>query len=660
MKIFIADFETTPFDYNANSDYFLHSRFICFKRIYPIKLYFKVYYLINHKYIHKIYEKELKRKFYFNIEKNGKQKIKKFILDNCSIGNPCRVYFHNLRFDLAFLYELLPKEYKYHVIRNNSNIISFRVFKERERINKNGRIRIVRDTLFEIRDSLVLLLSSISKLGKSLGFSKMEIDYNIKKITKEYIDYCYRDIEIIEIAFNKIIYFLKKFYDYDLSIKNFPLTLPSLGKRVFHITIKKKFGKHILDKIYYNFNFMEKYESKYRDYYYGGRVEVFNFNCCFNGYYNDFNSHYGSIMIENEFPLTPYEVRPCNESSKCFNNWKKNKNIFACLCNVYENLEIPLVATKINDKLTFAKGKKKCLLFRKEIEYLLSLNQKIEILEIIVCNGYLPIFDVFVKKAFKIKALYKHNEFEYYFAKIFMLALYGKFAEKREKENIEIIQSIKGLTNAEIRQSSYTDKGIIKRSVKIHNAIRINVFYSMMIASLSRLKLHKEICKSMNPFYCDSDSIVSTDLIENSKEIGHLKPEFTFLKFQALGCKEYIIEKIEVRPNPIIRVPLKDIIVKMKGFGRITSNNFSFFISHFKDGKKQNRMIGFMEAFNRDLPFNIVLVYNKFKISVYDKRFINSDLTTRAFDLNKDNYDDLIKNNEYYIQKILNDYSNVN
>jgi len=635
MRIFIADFETTPFNYELEFNYFLTARFVCFKNITPNS--------DDYGYKHT-----------FNIEINGKEKVKQFILDNCSIKNHTRIYFHNLRFDLAFLYELIPKDFKFQVIRNNSTIICFRVFKERNRIEKNGRVRVVRDILFELRDSLVLLLSSIEKIGFSLGFPKLIIDYNIKEITQEYIEYCYRDIEVIELALNKVLEIINTHYNFDLTLRNLPLTLPSLSKKVLHKLLITTYGKQIMNQIYDKYPL--DYEHKYRDFYYGGRVEVFNFNCCISGYYNDFNSHYGAIMNENEFPLAPYKFRPCSDSSKCFLNWSENKNIFACVCNVYENLEIPLVAAKINDKLLFPKGKKKCFLFRKEIEYLLTLHQKVEILETIHCSGYLPIFKDFIRISYEIKSAYNSDVFEHYFAKIFMLSIYGKFAEKREKEKIEILHSLKGLSNSELNKISSYDNVFIKREVEIYNTIKINIFYSMLIASLARLKLHQEIMKSKNPFYCDSDSIVSVDMIENSKEIGHLKPEFTFEKFQALGCKEYIIEKYEVKPMPFIKIPFKTISVKMKGFGKLLESNFRFFISHFKSGKKQNRMIGFIESFNRGLPLNMVLVYDKFKRSVYDKRFINADLTTRAFDLDKDNYDALVKNNEYYIQKIINDY----
>ena len=635
MRIFIADFETTPFNDELEFNYFLTARFVCFKNITPNS-------------------KEFGNKYTFNIETDGKEKVKEFILNNCSLKNHTRIYFHNLRFDLAFLYELIPINFKFQVIRNNSTIICFRVFKERNRIDKNGKIRIVRDILFELRDSLVLLLSSVEKIGISLGFPKLIIDYNIKEITQEYIDYCYRDIEVIELALNKVLKIINDYYKFELTLKNLPLTLPSLAKKVFHKLISNIYGKQIMSKIYDKYS--TDYESNYRDYYYGGRVEVFNFNCCFNGYYNDFNSHYGAIMNENEFPLAPYKIYPCYDSNKCFLDWSKNENIFACVCNVYENLTIPLVATKINDKLVFANGKKKCFLFRKEIEYLIKLKQKVEILETVHCEGYLPIFKEFIEIAYEIKASYTPEVFEQFFAKIFMLSIYGKFAEKREKETIEILHSLKGLSDTELSKCSSYGDVFIKREIEIYTTIKINIFYSMLIASLARLKLHKEILNSKNPFYCDSDSIVSADMIENSKELGHLKPEFTFEKFQALGCKEYIIEKYEIKAMPIIKIPFKTINVKMKGFGKLLESNFKFFISHFKSGKKQNRMIGFIESFNRGLPLNMVLVYDKFKRSVYDKRFINSDLTTRAFDLEKDNYDDLIKNNEYYIQKIINSY----
>jgi hypothetical protein len=53
-----------------------------------------------------------------------------------------------------------------------------------------------------------------------------------------------------------------------------------------------------------------------------------------------------------------------------------------------------------------------------------------------------------------------------------------------------------------------------------------------------------------------------------------------------------------------------------------------------------------------------MLVYDKYKTSFYDKRFINSDLTTKPFHLQNDNFDLLIENNEKMLEQIINSYKN--
>jgi hypothetical protein len=627
MRVLIADFETTPFDYSKTENYQLFGRFCCFKEVYTNK------------------------KWTFIVENNNINPIINFIKNIASLNNPCRIYFHNLRFDIAFLYDLLPsKDFKYEVIFSGSKIIQFRIFKEYKRLKKNNQYRIERKTFLDIRDSFVILLSSVEKIGKSLGFPKLEVDYFMKEITQEYIDYCYRDIEVIEKALFNVIDVIKQYYDYEIKFSNLPLTLPSLAKRVLHHILVRKYGKKILNRIYDNY--CNDYEQEIRNYYYGGRVEVFDFNICYNGFYNDFNSHYPAIMKENEFPLAPYCIIDCIDSEKCYLNWKNNKNIFGALCEVIENSDIPLLANKINGKLLFCNGKKTVFLFRKEIEYLLKNKQKVRILKLYSCSGYLPIFREFVDIAFSIKKKYNSDSFEYWFSKIFMNSLYGKFAEKREKEKVIIIKSLKGMKESDIRKCDFTEKGILMRKKDNQFTLKINVFYSMMITALARLKLTKLIVKSDNPFYCDSDSIVSETLIENSKEIGHLAPEFTFTKFQALGCKEYVIEKKEIQENSMKKVNY----VKMKGFGKLSYSDFDMFVSEYRDSKKQNRMIGFLESFNRRMPLNTILVFEKFKTGTYDKRWILKDLTTKPFDLDNDDYDKLIKNNQKIIKNIILSY----
>lgn len=442
MKILIADFETTPFDYAQNDNYELNARFICFINA-----------ITNERY-------------FINIENNGLQKIKQFIQSLCSIKESTRIYFHNLRFDIAFLYDLLPKlDYKYNVIKSGSKIIEFKIFKEFKRFDKKtNKFRIERKTYLDVRDTLVLFLSKVSDLGKSIGLEKLEQNYFQKEINSEYIEYCYRDIEIVQKFMFKLLEVCKLYYNFDLKIENLPLTLPSLAKKLLHRLLVNKYGNNILSDLY---DITDKQNDIFRQFYYGGRVEVYDFNFLKKAYYNDFNSFYASIMRENEFPIPPYNIYKCTDSEKCFNQWKTNTLIFGCFCEITENLDIPLIATKINDKLIFGSGNKRFFLFRKEIEYLLQLKQKVVIKSFCTCTRYLPIFKDYVDITYKIRLDSKDDAFKL-IGKYLLNQLYGKFAEKKEKEQIDIINDLTDLTESELRETTTSEKGFIKKSIKNH------------------------------------------------------------------------------------------------------------------------------------------------------------------------------------------------
>ena len=239
-----------------------------------------------------------------------------------------------------------------------------------------------------------------------------------------------------------------------------------------------------------------------------------------------------------------------------------------------------------------------------------------------------------------------------------MNQLYGKFAEKKDKEKIDIINDLTDLTEIELRETTTSEKGFIRKTIQNHSTLKNNVVISMMITSLARLKLHQYILKENNCYYTDTDSIVSEKEIENSKELGKMKVEMILNKFQPLGCKEYVYEFNNLESNNL------DVAIKLKGFGNLKQTNKSLFdkfeniIVNYENPIKQNRLIGFFESFVRDLSFTTMLVYDKYKTSFYDKRFINSDLTTKPFHLQNDNFDLLIENNEKMLEQIINSYKN--
>lgn len=638
-KIWIADFETTPFDILAKNDYELKSRFVCFLEIYS------------------------QERIFMNLESEGSKKLIEFLRSISNVKNPSRVYFHNLRFDLAFLFELLQKDCNYKLIKSGSKIINFQVYRQYEIFDKKlNRYRLQKKTILDLRDSYALLPTSVKFIGQSVNLEKLEQDYNVKEIDDKYIEYCFRDCEIIERALRELVVYYRKHYRYETSILDLPITLPSQSKRVWLKRLVNQNGKQILNKIF-DQNRLD-YMERMRKFYCGGKVEVYDFNVCENGHYNDANSFYALPMYILDFPLAPYfEID--NMDDKDWNFLKENKKIFGCECVVYENSNFPLIPYKEeNKKVFFPNGKKEWFCFRFELDYLIENNQKVEIKKIWMCSDYFPVFRDYISITYDLKKNGK-TKFDIGFSKLSLVSLYGKLAEKLEKDLIEIINDFIHLESKEFEKIEMLEQKdgsfiSIKRDKEYNPKLKVNIFFSMMITAFCRLELTKNCIKASKLGSChydDSDSIVSSNLFENSKELGKFKSEFQFHKFQALGCKEYIYHFTEMQQQVLLRLPVNMLNIKMKGFGKIKVNNFKDFITEYYEGKKQMRLIGLLESFKRNKSMRTILVYDKYKTHCYDKRVILDDLTTRPIDLNKDDFEKVKENNFKLINRIIEKYS---
>ncbi len=645
MKVVIGDFETTPFDYEKDDNYLLHARFCCFKDI------------------------GTQEKFFFNLEQSDKEMIE-FIKKLGTKRKACRLYFHNVNFDIAFLFKLLPKDADYKIVKNGSRIIQFKIY--RTVLRKDGRK--ARNTILDIRNSISIFPTSIKSLGKSLGFEKMEQDYFSETITQEYIDYCYRDIEILEVALRELIVNEFELYRYRTIIDKLPLTISSLNKKEFHFINVRKYGKQFYSMIYdRNQDYIE---NRLKCFFFGGRVEVFRFDVCKEGSYNDVNSEYPWAMFDKFFPLAPYKESKCDSQDKCWLNWNENDLFFGAICEVEENQRYPLVPSHIEgtSKIIFANGVKKCFLFRFEIEKLLQLKQKVRILSLWSCSGYAKIFDEYISRAYEQK---KNSEgFKREHSKLKMNGLYGKFGESKEKEIVEILNcNLSELTDQEllkieVKETYDNDIVYIRRDLEVNNFLKTNIIFAMLITARARFKIWEIINEVKHCWYCDTDSTVDKEIHEYSNELGGLKSEFDFTEFQALGCKEYAFytinkcncnhskEKHDDKGKCTMEKcdckEYNEVSFKMKGFGKLQKyTSLIEFKQQFFDDKKQHRQVGFLEAFNRKMPLNQMLVFDKKKHGVYDKRWINKDLSTTAFHLQNDDFNEMVKNNAKMIQFIV-------
>lgn len=625
MEIYIADIETSPFLPDAESDYSLTPLFMCIQ--------------------------DFNTEQFLPVITDFDVEIRQFFKNLANVKKPVTIYFHNLDFDSKFFFDKLPlDEYEFSIIPVGGKLAEIRLYKTYKTM-KGDKETTYTKTALRIRDSLVILLSSLETIGNFMGFPKGKINYGLE-ITEEYIEYCRQDCRIVTKALKMLLEFVENQFGLELAIERLPLTLPAIAKKVWGQLIQKEYPE-----IPFKYYFAKDYiNEKYRPFYFGGRVEVFNFNVCKNGYYNDFNSFYGSIMYNYLFPLPPYKEYKCSKGEQCWKDWNADETFFGAICEVIEDLDIPLVPIRLdNFKIVYPVGRKLCFLFREQIEYLLSLKQKVKLLLLLKCAQMLPIFKTFVEKTYfarqKLIEQGLRDSFFAYLLKIFLNALYGKFAERKEKEKITLMLPDQiDLEMGDVKGEfvNYGDLILIKVVTPQVMPILTNVFFSMRITALTGMNLHKRLDK--DSFYCDTDSIVSQDMIEDSAELGHLKPEFRFDKFQAFGPKEYATESKG-----------KKTIAKMKGFGREQYNSIKDFAAKYLKPHKQMRVSKIKEIMNRHLDPASVLIVEKVKRTMYDKRWIKENLQTRPLTVEEcRDLERIVIHNSKMIERIVKRCSNVN
>lgn len=679
--IFIADIETEGFKENEEKNYLLQPLFMCAQN-YDTKEFLPVLFF------------------------NDITKVDEFFEQFSAVRQPAVFYFHNLDFDLKFVFNSLPKGYEKKIVASGSRTLQIAILKR----YKNGC-----KTLIELRDTYAILQSSVEDIGHSMGFEKMKIDYpdlqQWKNYTKEqkqqYIEYCVRDVEIVSKALKELLDFTNKQFNLNLTMNFMNLTLPSLAKKVW---------LHIMRKHFPNPTFLLRglpdfLETMLRKYYFGGRVEVFNFNVCLQGAYNDYNSFYPFVMHKYDYPLPPYRHTK-NLKEMGWLELRKNKNVCGAFCVLDErNSEIPFVPIKVNNKVFFPTGHKSCFLFREELDYLIyNLNQPVEIQYWLECSGWYPIFEEFINKTYFKRQQLKNEgrgaSYESHLYKIFMNSLYGKFAEKIEKDDMrifddlldskcyELLSEFENVLCEDCGRSSYyveyreksQDYAVIckkcgykvvveekkywniepldfaGRMIFVYRGTKetrsqTNIVFSMRVTALARLHLHKDLVKAQQNdalWYCDTDSIVTNSILEDSTELGHLKPELLFTRFFPLGCKEYSFEVSKEMEERILKKNPKFKFSKMKGFTQ-DSKSLLEFTKLYLMRHKVMEIAKLKKTLRRGLhPYEVIITYKE-KQSFYDKRWIQSDLSTKPIDVS-DDLNDVAKHNYELIKRLIDEF----
>jgi hypothetical protein len=468
-------------------------------------------------------DKEIKRYHYQN------QTSILMLLKNLYFMNNKRkpiLYYHNLAFDYRFLHtESLSNRKSINILFAHSKVL-----------------RVITNYV-EFRDSLSILTMSVDRLGKNItNYQKMNMEND------DLIEYCFRDIEIVQKSLVSIAHILNK------RIIDLCLSIASESRKIFD-----EHNFNYLDRIYNQptekINGFDDCKYDYRLHFFGGRCSVYSYEKQKHTIVVDCNSLYTKSMSANVYPLQPYT----------FTNKINDSNLtFAYLIDVTEQSKYPLLPIRQKNKsVDYINARKKVLVSNKTFDYIKNHRDSFiihEILEQHECSEFINCFSYLKEKYnqrlhFKeIKDLLSDNS-----TKILLNAGYGKFAEKQRthdftcynKHNLSVDEYIE-ITDNNLDFIQSEDENQICVSKEKYMKKKNNLVFAFLICDYSRLYIQQNLMdiaqkNDIDIYYTDTDSGFTEPEIQkyinmNETELGAFKNEFPpYLDwFKAIDKKEYI------------------------------------------------------------------------------------------------------------------------
>ncbi|MBV6340338.1 DNA polymerase [Candidatus Magnetobacterium casense] len=545
------------------------------------------------------------------------------------------IYAHNGgKFDFSFLLQQMMnkdyrKKYTADLTRTQGRVIELRINRIEWADNGPGKKKTpVYHTILRFRDSMSLLPFSLKKLTDSFDVEhpKGEVDHtkitpkNWQEYLPEIIPYLKHDcLGLHEVLTKYQNYCYNKWH---ISIKE-AITTASMAMRIYRRNYQKLALPQYLP-----------YEDVIRLSYVGGRTEIFqHYLDTPGGYYYDVNSLYPSVMHNNPYPVG-YPVKTYGFDIH------KNFGICQATIDIPKTLDIPPLPFKhiVNKqmKLTFPVGRIKGWFCTPELLMAEKYGCKVDVdFGLDFQKDY--IFKGYVEDLYAIKEKPRDNV-EKVVTKLKLNSLYGKYGQRREKEQFMFNpKDIIGLTPLTLDDSiPLYSKKVQSKSKHILPAI------ASFVTSYARCTLY-ELMQDSDPYYCDTDSIITRKKLPISKALGDLKLEhhikegvFILPKMYAFRCYDdcpdkdhltdgYDILKIKGFPKSFVKEKMTFELLKHS----LMTGNFDKI--HYKELGKFTTIF---ESLRRKHKF---VSTNDFERSVkarYDKReLIQGSFRTRPLDV---------------------------
>lgn len=435
-------------------------------------------------------------------------------------------YAHNGgKFDFSFiLKELYQKKYnkRYIIepIRAGGRIIQISI-KSTKKSNSQSEAETDTKTtarknkgiehVWTLRDSMALFPFSLRDVTNNFGVEHKKGDFdhskinwdNWKKLEPEWSPYLKDDCRGLLESLDKFDKFVVDKFSVNLK-KN--ITLAQLALNVY----RSNFLKYPIPNY-------RPIEDDIRKSYFGGRTEIFKLYGKNLKYY-DVTSLYPKVMHDRYMPVG----KPIKDADMSIYKFGVCKVTVECP----EDLDIPFLPYKTEKgKLIFPKGKWTGFYCTPELRKAKELGYKIK-----VHYGYrfkaAKIFTGYINDLFEMKNKSDKNSLDYIISKLLMNSLYGKFGQRRERDQLVIFpESTIGLEPIDF----FGDLPIYTKKVE-SEAKHILPGIASFVTSYARTYLYENCIEAAQAkggecYYCDTDSIVTDVELEIGPYLGDLTDE---------------------------------------------------------------------------------------------------------------------------------------
>ena len=378
------------------------------------------------------------------------------------------------------------------------------------------------DRKITFRDSAALLPFSLKSITENFGVETKKGDWDHSKttgVTEGLIEYLKSDCIGLHQS-------LTAFYDWPLIKKAGPAaTVAGQAMRVFRTMIQEE--QWALSNTVSDF---------VRKGYFGGRTEIFK--PIFEGrnerklFEYDVNSLYPYVMLKNEFPA--------GRAVRTFELKKGKLGVYEAQVKAPDDIYLPVLGIIHDKKFIFPKGKFKGVWTSSELDRARELGYEIEITSGYYWTEKEKLFERYVSELYAIRKHSPKKSVSDIVSKLLMNSLYGRFGMNLDKENITL-ELKAGVTPYKLIECGSESVQLFKEKARLKSYS--NVAIACFTTSYARLHLF-EILKSAGQsiYYCDTDSVFTTERLETSEALGGLKLECEYDSAVFLLPKTYSLD----------------------------------------------------------------------------------------------------------------------